>query len=93
MSLDNDSVLAKVLASELPVIDVDGEIVLVDDLGEVLDDLLVVPNLVVLAGVSADVAAETVQASIPLLEDDGLSLNFADGLSDDPLKRRVVSTR
>jgi len=37
------------------------------------------------AGVTAQVATEAVQAGVELLEDDGLALDLADLLSDDPL--------
>ena len=74
MALDNDGVLAEVLAGELPVIEVERRVVLVDELGEVLDDLLIISNLVVLAREPADIPSESVQARIPLLEHDGLYL-------------------
>jgi len=84
VSLDDDGVLAEVLAGEVPIVEVEGSVV-VDELGEVLDDLLIVSDLVVLSRVPAEVASESVQASEPLLEDNGLNLNLADGLNDDPL--------
>lgn len=85
MALDDHSVLAKVLTSEVPVIEVEREVVLVDDLGEMLDNLLIIPDLVVLSRVPANVASESVQTRIPLLENDGLALDFTYGLYDDLL--------
>lgn len=79
VALDNDSVLAKVLASELPVLNIKRSIVL-DDLGEVFDNLLVVPNLMVLARHTTNVASKPMQTSIELLKHDRLHLDLADGL-------------
>lgn len=86
MALDNHGVLAEVLTSEMPVIEVEREIVLVDELGEMLDNLLVVPNLVVLSRVPANVASEAVQTRIPLFENNRLHFNFTHSLHDDLLR-------
>jgi hypothetical protein len=82
VALDNDGVLAEVLAREVPVVKVEGTLV-VDDLGEVLDDLRIISDLVV-AGEANEIATKAVKATTELLEDDGLGLNLADSLGDDP---------
>jgi len=84
VALDNDGVLAEILARELPVVEVERQVVLVDDLGEVLDDFLVIANLV-MTGPAHKVATESVKTSTELLKDDGLSLDLTDGLGDDLL--------
>jgi hypothetical protein len=84
VALDEDSVLAQVLASELPVLNVEGSVNL-DDLGEVLDNLLVIPDLMVLARVATNVPSKPMQASIELFKHNRLHLNLADGLGDNLL--------
>jgi hypothetical protein len=85
VSSDTDGVPAAVLARELPVVAVEGS-VLVDELGEVTDDFLVKAELVPLARCADDVAFETVQASTELLPEDDLSLDVTSLLDDNPEK-------
>lgn len=84
MSLDNDGVLSKVLPGEVPVIEVERAVLDLDELGEMLNNLLVIADLVVVSRESTEVASKSVQGSVPLLKDDGLDFDFADGLNNDP---------
>jgi len=83
MATNENGVLSEIVAGETPVVEVERPISM-DELGEVVDDLLVESDLVVV-GESAEVVAESAKASMELLKDDSLDLDFADGLGDDPL--------
>jgi len=82
VTVDDDSLPSDVMTSEAEVVVVE-RAVTADDLVEVASDPAVEAHLVV--SVAPQIAAEAVQARVPLLEDDGLSLNLADLLSNDPL--------
>lgn len=80
---NDDGVLAEVVASESPVIEIEVTVV-VDDLGCVADNLLIETDLVVV-GDATDVTAETTKARVELSPNDSLGFNVTDGLSDDLL--------
>lgn len=88
-STNNNSVFANITAVEAKVVPFEGP-VMVDNLGEVFDDITVISNLV--AGDAADVTPEPSQAGVPLLKDDGLGFDFADGLGYDPRVKLVSQT-
>lgn len=87
VATNDDSLTSEIVASEAKVVGVE-RAVTAHDLAEVLDDVAIVANLVV--GVAAQVTAETVETRVPLLEDNGLSLDLADLLSDDPMRVSVL---
>jgi len=74
--------LAVVLAIEPEVVVAEGAI-RIDNVVIVARDALVVADTA--AGMAADIVAERAYARAELLEDDGLSLDFADLFGDDPL--------
>lgn len=85
-STNDDSLPSDIMAREAKVVVVERP-VHVDDLSKVADDVAVISNLV--AAVAPQVKVEAVKAGVPLLEHDGLSLDLADLLRDDPCKFRV----
>lgn len=82
VAANDDELLADIVSLEAPVVEVEGP-VKVHDLVEMASNLAVVADLV--ASVAANIAAETTETGVPLLEDYCLHLNFADGLSDNPV--------
>jgi hypothetical protein len=82
VAANDDSLMSEVVAGEAKVVGAE-RAVTAHDLTEVLDDVAIIANLVV--GMAAQVTAEAVEARVPLLEDNGLSFDLADLLSDDPL--------
>jgi hypothetical protein len=82
VATNDDGLVSEIVTSEAKVVGAEGAVT-ADDLTEVTSDPAVEADLVV--GVATEIAAEAVQARVPLLEDDGLSLNLADLLGDDPL--------
>jgi len=82
VAANDDSLPADVMTSETEIVRVERAIN-VEDLMEVASDPAVETNLV--ASVAPQVAAETVEAKVPLLEDDSLGLDLADLLGNKSL--------
>lgn len=80
--LNDNSRFSEILASESEILSVK-RVVAVHDFAEMLNDIAVVSNL--MTRVTPEIEAEVVKASRSLLEYDGLGLNFAYLLGDDPV--------
>jgi len=81
-STGNDGVAANIASAEAEVLAADGAIG-VADASKVASNAAVVTDLV--AGLTCQITAEASKARVELLKDDGLGLDLADLLSDDPL--------
>lgn len=78
---DDGVVGSKVVAAEAQVVGAQGTIRR-DDIAKVACDTAVISDLV--ARAATEIAAEGSKAGVELFKDDGLSLDFADLLRDDP---------
>lgn len=77
---NNDSFASDIATAESKVLITDGA-VNINEVAVIASDVTVVANRA--ATCAPQIVAETVEASIPLLKDDGLGLDFAYLLSDD----------